>query len=681
MSSQRPSSAHPARLLAGLAACLSLVLVGGPVAGAQAAPPANDDFADAVAVSLPDHATGTIDEATLEPGEPGTEGEVFTRSVWYAYTPATQQRVRVETCGSTFSARATVYTGASVDHVTEVARTNGGCDGGGRGYFTAAAGTTYHIAVTGYIDEEGEVSLTLAVPSPPANDDFADAEDVSLPGNATGAIDDATLETGEPDSSEEGLTVSVWYRYTAATSGRVKLDSCASTFYAQTAVYTGAAVDSLTRVARSEDTCDGGGLTYFTASAGTTYHLAVTSLVGRSGHVALAVTVPQPPPNDDFANARPVAMPEQLVGTNVDATLESGEPDPFADGTGHSVWYRLTMHTTQPVGIDTCGSDMDTVLGVYTGSSVGGLTEIGLDDDSCDSDSGSIVDFVSSPGTTYYIMVRGYGSSMGEFTLLAGSAHASTSPPPPPPPLPVPPCPLPGSPAGAVGYAGTHSGGGTMCLTVLPTFGGVASLHVADAPGDICRFRLAIDRFAPSLLVANRAFSTAQDALSGSFSSDRGAEGTFQLSRTVSDGETCTSPVLSWTASTSATPPWVAAQGASPPPPPPPADRTPPGLRLSGAAVQHALRTNHLVVVARCRGEACVAKATASIAGVKLGSRDTAIRAGRSHALTLVLSTRARRALRASLRSHHRVRARVLVVARDAAGNRASGRRAVTITR
>ena len=227
-------------------------------------------------------------------------------------------------------------------------------------------------------------------------------------------------------------------------------------------------------------------MTYFTAVAGTTYHVAIVSYLGADGDIGLSVRVPTPPANDNFAAGRSVGMPELLSGTNVDATLEAGEPDPLGDGRGHSVWYRLTMHTTQAVGIDTCGSDLDTVLGVYTGSAVGGLTEVGVDDDSCGL--GSIVDFVSTPGTTYHIMVRGYDDLMGTFKLLAGGAHPSTTPPPPPPPPPPVACPPAGSPAGAVGYAGTHSGGGSVCLAVLPTFAAVASFHAFDVPGDVCTF-------------------------------------------------------------------------------------------------------------------------------------------------------------------------------------------------
>ena len=60
------------------------------------------------------------------------------------------------------------------------------------------------------------------LPQPPPNDDFANAEAIGLPDDVTGSIDNATLEAGEPDLSEEGLSVSVWYRYSAAASGPVK---------------------------------------------------------------------------------------------------------------------------------------------------------------------------------------------------------------------------------------------------------------------------------------------------------------------------------------------------------------------------------------------------------------------------------------------------------------------------
>src|SRR5438552_701323 len=114
MSVHPPALSRPATgCFATIVACL---LIAGVPSVASAAPPPNDDFAHAQDVQLPGTIAGTIDDATLEPGEP--EPDVSTASVWYRYTAASAGRVRLETCGSTFHARATVYTGAAVDALT-----------------------------------------------------------------------------------------------------------------------------------------------------------------------------------------------------------------------------------------------------------------------------------------------------------------------------------------------------------------------------------------------------------------------------------------------------------------------------------------------------------------------------------------------------------------------------------
>jgi hypothetical protein len=511
----------------------------------------------------------------------------------------------------------------------------------------------------------------VAQAAPPANDDFADAQDVQLTDHVTGTNVDATVEQDEPDPLADDETGhSVWYRFVAAADGRVRIATCDSAFTAVVAVYTGDAVDDLTKLTHSAGACAGGGRAYFTATTGTSYHVQVRTFGNDTGDIELDVATPQPPANDDFEDAVALGMPQSATGANVDATLEPGEPDSFADGRGHSVWYRLTMGTAQGVRIDTCDSDIDTVLGVYTGDDVAHLTEVGYDDDSCDL--GSIVDFVSVPGTTYRIHVRGYGDIAGDFKILAG---APILPPPPPPPPPQPTCPPAQSPAGAVVYRGTHSGGGTVCLTVLPTFAAVASFHVLDAPGDICRFGFAIDRFAAPLPIVNRVFSTDKDAIQGAFPTARGAQGVFRLTRITSDGDTCTSPQLTWLATTDATPPWAI------PAPPPPPDLTAPVVRLGGAAVQYPLRRNGIVVLVRCAVEICSAKASSTVARNKLRSNARTVKPGPSRTLRLALSPRARRSIRSALRSRARIKAVVAVVVSDAAGNRRTARRTITLRR
>ena len=79
------------------------------------------------------------------------------------------------------------------------------------------------------------LALCAAVPAtaaaaPPANDDFADAQAISLPSQPLSTNVDATIETGEPDPDEIGLARSVWFEWTAAAGGPVKIDTCGNAF-------------------------------------------------------------------------------------------------------------------------------------------------------------------------------------------------------------------------------------------------------------------------------------------------------------------------------------------------------------------------------------------------------------------------------------------------------------------
>ena len=81
----------------------------------------------------------------------------------------------MDTCGSNPYSELDVFTGASVDALTEVVQGDYGCTSGGRAYLDANAGTTYYVRVSGYA-WGAAIALTVARPQAPANDDFADAQ-------------------------------------------------------------------------------------------------------------------------------------------------------------------------------------------------------------------------------------------------------------------------------------------------------------------------------------------------------------------------------------------------------------------------------------------------------------------------------------------------------------------------
>ena len=132
-------------------------------------------------------------------------------------------------------------------------------------------------------------------PPAPANDAFAAAQILTgAEGSVDGTTVYATAEVGEPAHAGNTAVHSIWYRWTAPSTGSVNFHLCASNPGLDTvlAAYTGTAVGALTPVADSDDGCFdfGGFLTStitFDATAGTTYRIAVDGFEGAAGPVIL----------------------------------------------------------------------------------------------------------------------------------------------------------------------------------------------------------------------------------------------------------------------------------------------------------------------------------------------------------------------------------------------------------
>jgi hypothetical protein len=249
--------------------------------------PPNDAFANAQVIRgnhLPRTTTGNTIGATAEPDEPRHAGFSAESSVWYRWTPEMSGPVVVETCDSAFDSELGVYTGSALAALTTVAGSDNRCDDDGKVLFTATAGETYQIAVDSV--GHGDLRLTIRRPRPPANDDFAHARVIrgSLPTTVVANTVDATREPDEPLHSAIS-NGSAWFAWTAPTSGEVTFDTVGAPIPTSLAVYTGTAVDALTRVASANDGLLVAGaalhndpsrnrVTFF-AVAGRTYHIAV----------------------------------------------------------------------------------------------------------------------------------------------------------------------------------------------------------------------------------------------------------------------------------------------------------------------------------------------------------------------------------------------------------------------
>ena len=118
------------------------------------------------------------------------------------------------------------------------------------------------------------------------------------------------------------------------------------------------------------------------------------------------------PPNDNFTNRISLkGSPVTTNGWNNGASTETGEPYHYSSRKYKSVWWAWTAPASGTVTISTIGSNFNTILSVYTGTSVSALTRIANDNDS-GGNTTSRVSFSAVAGTVYQIAVDSYSSSI-----------------------------------------------------------------------------------------------------------------------------------------------------------------------------------------------------------------------------------------------------------------------------
>ena len=291
-------------------------------------------------------------------------------------------------------------------------------------------GTDKIPALAGKTKSGGRLNLANALlgttpPTPvrPANDAFASAVATStatwtLTGNNT----DGTSETGEPAHAGSAAAKSVWWTFTAPISGTCSLRTLGSAFDTVLAVYTGTSVGALRAVVSNDNSTSMvlDSTVSFAAVKGTIYRIAVDGKSGASGAIQLSASLlgGVAPANDNFAAATVLTGTTFSVsGSNIGATLQTGEPKHAGTTGGKSVWWSWTAPSTGTFTLATTGSSFDTTLAIYTGSAVNSLAVLKSNDDQSSRLRTSKVVVSAVSGTTYRIAVDGYRAAAGAITL------------------------------------------------------------------------------------------------------------------------------------------------------------------------------------------------------------------------------------------------------------------------
>ena len=125
--------------------------------------------------------------------------------------------------------------------------------------------------------------------------------------------------------------------------------------------------------------------------------------------------------NDEFAGARAMGgLTGSLTDSNAGATWETGEPAAEYGAGRTTKWFRYTPVASGALTIDTQGSTFDTVLGVYTGTTLNNLSRVAANDDyrfDGNYSLQSLVNFAATAGTDYWVRINSYWSSTGTIVL------------------------------------------------------------------------------------------------------------------------------------------------------------------------------------------------------------------------------------------------------------------------
>lgn len=278
-------------------------------------------------------------------------------------------------------------------------------------------------------NNNGTFSICASLPpNAPANDNCASAAVVIANPALTctnvtpGTISGATASTGATSTCGT-YDDDVWFSFvaTSATHQVELLNIVGNSDLTHQVLSSCGATTSL--VCSDPNLSTVGGLT-----VGATYYIRVaswTSTPGQASNFNVCVKTPPPPPaNDLCVNAIEFPCNGSVTGTTL---FSSSDGAPACDGfsnTSIGVWYKFTG-TGFPVTISSCGgATWDNKISVYTGS-CGAFTCVAADDDDCDPGLQALVDFASTAGTTYYILVHGFGTAAGDFTLTLSTPECN----------------------------------------------------------------------------------------------------------------------------------------------------------------------------------------------------------------------------------------------------------------
>lgn len=318
----------------------------------------NDSFANAQALSGMVVSTyAQTATATKEAGEPSHNGNAGGKSIWYRWTSPVAGRAIVRTDLSSFPTLLGVYRGSTLNGLVPISEPISLQDGFREARFAAGPDEVFYIAVDGLDGASGAAILSIIV-SLPANDDFSQRAEIAGPSvSVTGRNVNATSE--RTDWGEN----SVWWKWTATSTGYFTVDTTGSDFDAAVGIFRGNDIRALERQAYNDFYTNKLGRVTFAALAGTEYQIGVFGEYGESGNIQLSLKPAVRPANDDISDRVILTGRNESVSMSAfDAGFDPAELaaqqqlNLFNGGSGQILWWTWIAPIDGAADISTDGS-------------------------------------------------------------------------------------------------------------------------------------------------------------------------------------------------------------------------------------------------------------------------------------------------------------------------------------
>ena len=392
----------------------------------SAGAPVNDLCTGALPIACAGTVTGNTSTATIDAVGTCVTTLNTAPGVWYTFI-GTGQSTTLNTCtGTAYDSKIGVFTGTCAALVC-VTGNDDFCGLQSQVTFPTTLGTTYYVIVTGFGTATGAFTLTMTCAAAIPNDLCTGALPLGCGSTVTGTTVGATIDAATPTCVTTLNTApGVWYTFVGNGAANT-LTMCVGTAYdCKIGVFTGTCA-ALVCVTGNDDFCGLQSQVTFPTTLGTTYYVIITGFGAATGAFTLTRTS-APLPNDACTGAITINCGQTITGsTACGATIDAVATCGTTLNTAPGLWYQFVGDGT-PVTLSLCGSGYDTKIGVFTGTCAALVCVTG-NDDFCGLQ--SQVTFNTNASVTYYILVTGFSTQTGNFTLTRTCAPACSGVPSP----------------------------------------------------------------------------------------------------------------------------------------------------------------------------------------------------------------------------------------------------------